>query len=152
MADARSAGSQQPAADDDLIQGMTETGMDATSLANLREALDDEPQAATADTDPFSRLWAKPKAFDGIWPENVPVVRAFLAVCSQWRVTPVSGGGMMTPAGGVIAPTVPLYIGLDYAAARVGLDAELIEVTPTLWRGLRVMEAEACAALNEGLK
>ncbi|UPJ65228.1 DUF1799 domain-containing protein [Bradyrhizobium sp. 191] len=125
--------------------------MDATSLANLRDALDDDASAAP-DRDPFAKVWARANAFEGIWPENVAVVRAFLAVCSQWRVTPVSGGGMMTPAGNVIAPTVPLYIGLDYAAARAGLDAELIEVTPTLWQGLRVMEGEACKALNEDLK
>lgn len=152
MADARSAGQHQPAADDDLIQGMAETGMDATSLANLRDALDDETPAATTDADPFARIWARPNAFEGVWPENVAIVRAFLAVCSQWRVTPVSSGGMMTPAGNVIAPTVPLFIGLDYAAVRTGLDAELIEVTPTLWQGLRVMEGEACQALNEDLK
>lgn len=125
--------------------------MDATSLANLRGALDDDASAAPTDTDPFARIWAKANAFEGIWPENVAVVRAFLAVCSQWRVTPVSGGGMMTPAGSVIAPTVPLYIGFDYAAVRAGLDAEMIEVTPSLWQGLRVMEGEVCKALNGDL-
>lgn len=126
--------------------------MDAISLVNLREALDGDASVTATDRDPFAPIWARPNAFEGIWPENVAVVRAFLAVCSQWRVTPVSSGGMMTPAGCVIAPTVPLYIGLDYAAARAGLEAELIKVTPSLWQGLRVMEGEACKALNEDLK
>lgn len=126
--------------------------MDATSLANLRDALDDDSPATMSDRDPFAHLWARETAFDGIWPEHVAIVTAFLAVSSQWRVAPVSSGGMMTAAGGVMSPTTPLFIGLDYASVRAGFDAELIEVTPTLWRGLRVMEAEACAALNEGLK
>lgn len=151
MADARSAGQDQSAADDDLIHGMTDAGMDATSLANLRDALDGDAGAVAPARDPFERIWARPNAFEGIWPEHAGIARAFLAVCSQWRVTPVSGGGVAGPAGAMIAPTVPLYLGLDYAAVRAGLDAELIEVTPTLWQGLRVMEAEACKALNEDL-
>lgn len=126
--------------------------MDAASLANLQSAISDGASIPAAEGDPFAKLWSRENAFDGIWPEHVSIVTAFLAVCSQWRVSPVSQGGMMTPASGMIAPTAPLFIGLDYASVRVGLDAELIDVTPTLWRGLRVMEAEACAALNEGLK
>jgi hypothetical protein len=34
-------------------------------------------------------------------------------------------------------------IGLDYAAARAGLEAEGIEVTPEVWRDLRAIEAGA---------
>lgn len=112
--------------------------MDAASLANLREALG----AAQA-------LGGEDGEYEGLWREHVPVVDAFLAVCRQWRTVPAGGGGVISPMGGAIAPVVPLFIGLDYAAVRVGLDAELIEVTPDLWRGLRVMEDAACAELNE---
>ncbi|MGJ5203641.1 DUF1799 domain-containing protein [Bradyrhizobium sp. HKCCYLR20261] len=112
--------------------------MDAESLDHLRRALMADDAEATAAQE-----------FDGLWPENVPVVEAFLAVASQWRVVPRSAGGMITPVGGHIAPTVPLVVGLDYAGVRAGLDAEGIAVTPTLWRGLRAMEAAACAAFNE---
>jgi len=110
--------------------------MDADSLAALRETI--EGNAPTIDEE-FAR----------VWPDNVPIVEAFLAVATQWRVLACSPGGAIGPAGGAIGPTVPVYIALDYAAVRAGLDAENIEVTPELWRGLRVMESSAAAALNE---
>ncbi|WP_316171037.1 DUF1799 domain-containing protein [Bradyrhizobium sp. SZCCHNRI1058] len=121
-----------------LIADAQRAGMDAVSLDNLREALSADSFEADADQE-----------FDGIWAEHVPVVTAFLAVASQWRVVTRSSGGMLAPAGGMIAPTVPVVIGLDYAGVRAGLDAEGIVVTPELWRSLRVMEAAACAAFNE---
>lgn len=99
-------------------------GMDAKSIAHLRAAM----QIPTEDDE------------TGIWPENSDTVAAFLAVSTQWRVVAI-GGGFSAPA--------LIYIGLDYAAVRVALDAEAIPVTPVLWRGLRVMESAACAALNE---
>lgn len=34
------------------------------------------------------------------------------------------------------------YIGLDYANVRAGLDGAGITVTPALWTGLTIMEAE----------
>lgn len=77
---------------------------------------------------------------DGVWPDNWPIVQAFLAVATQWRVATIGGG---------MAPALPILIGLDYAAVRVALDAEAIGVTPELWRGLRVMEDEAVKATNE---
>jgi hypothetical protein len=101
--------------------------MDAASLANLVEAL-----KAPAPIDGSG---------EGLWPEHVATVQAFLFVCTQWRVVPVGGG---------FAASRILTIGFDYAGVRAGLDAEGIEVTPELWRGLRVMEQEAVAALNEG--
>ena len=75
-----------------------------------------------------------------VWPENVPALNAFLAVDSQWRVVPIGGG---------LAPTRPLFLGLDYAAVRVGLEAAGITITPALWADLRVLEDEARKALNE---
>lgn len=119
-----------------MIEGARNAGMDADSLAALRETIDGPATAADDE-------------FDRIWPENIPVVEAFLAVATQWRVLACSVGGAIGPAGGALAPTVPVYISLDYAAVRAGLDAENIAVTPQLWRGLRVMESAAAAALNE---
>jgi hypothetical protein len=100
-------------------------GFDPESIANLVKAL--SGPAPTAGQ------------CEGVWPEHALIVQAFLAVSLQWRVASLGGGW---------APMVPMWIGLDYAAVRVGLDAEGIAVTPELWRGLRVMEAEACEALN----
>lgn len=120
-----------------MISGMQAAGMDAASLANLREALGNSQPGHGSDE------------FDGLWREHVPVVDAFLAVSSQWRTASAGAGGMITPAGGVIAPNALVFIGLDYAAVRVGLDAEGIVVTPELWRDLRTIEAAAASALNE---
>lgn len=72
---------------------------------------------------------------DGIWHQNEPALRAFLAVATQWRY---SGGGMG-----------PLFaIGLDYGAARAGLRMAGIKVTPELWSDVQVIEAAATAAMN----
>jgi hypothetical protein len=114
------------------------SGMDEQSLANLRATLDaPAPQA----TDEFG--------FDGVWPEHVEIVEAFIAVSTQWRAVTIGGGGFAGMGGAAIAPARPMWIGLDYAAVRVSLDALGIAVTPDLWRGLQVMEYAACAALNE---
>jgi Phage related hypothetical protein (DUF1799) len=72
---------------------------------------------------------------DGVWPENVPAVLAFLQGCTQWRVVPVGMGGM-------------LVTGLDYGALRVGLDAAEVRVTPELWGDIRIIESGAMAAMN----
>lgn len=98
--------------------------MDAVSIANLRAALEIPEAEAVVD----------------VWPENWDIVCAFVAVATQWRTAAI-GGGFSAPA--------LIHIGLDYASVRVALDAEGIAVTAGLWRGLRVMEAAAKAALNE---
>ncbi|ACF01849.1 hypothetical protein Rpal_3347 [Rhodopseudomonas palustris TIE-1] len=110
--------------------------MDAESIAELTEAL-----AAPALIEPAD--------YAGVWPEHADTVRAFLAVASQWRTTAIGGGGFATMGGGAAAPLRLVYVSLDYTAVRAGLDAEQIAITPALWRGLRIMEAAACAALNE---
>ncbi|MFN3971243.1 MAG: DUF1799 domain-containing protein [Gemmobacter sp.] len=61
-----------------------------------------------------------------VWRGHTAAVRAFLAVSTQWRV---GGAGVV--------------IGLDYAAARAGLEAEGTTVTPEVWRDLRAIEAGA---------
>jgi len=103
--------------------------MDEQSLANLREAL----RVQTEDE------------HDGVWSENWDTVYAFATVGSQWRVVAIGGGGGgFAPA----LPSRPFFIGLDYSAVKIALDAEQIVITKELWIGLRIMEAEACAALN----
>lgn len=99
--------------------------MDAASLIHLADALG----ASSIELSNF-----------GVWPGNWPTVEAFLAVGTQWRTTPIGGG---------FAPLSVLWVGLDYTAVRTSLDAEGINVTPELWRGLRAMEYAACAVLNE---
>lgn len=76
---------------------------------------------------------------EGVWPQNATIVEAFLAASSQWRTAPIGGGP---------GPVGIMFIGLDYAGARAGIEASGIPVTPELWAGLRVMEAEARDALN----
>lgn len=101
--------------------------MDPQSLANLRAAM--QPDDDASDADVFE-----------VWSDHWDIVLAFLAVATQWRVVGLGGG---------FEPSRIRFVGLDYAAVRVALDAEAIAVTPELWRGLRVMEDAACAALNE---
>jgi len=71
---------------------------------------------------------------DGVWPDNVPAVLAFLAAATQWR-TGTAGDRLV-------------WIGLDYAGARAGIEAAGLRLDPAVWEGLRVMEAEARDALN----
>lgn len=70
-----------------------------------------------------------------IWPENEAVFGAFLSVATQWRAVALADGKVH-------------WLGLDYAAARAGLGAEGMDVTPELWRGLCVIERAARSALN----
>lgn len=42
-----------------------------------------------------------------------------------------------------------VYLGLDYAGARAGLDAAGIDITPDLWAGLQTMEVAAIEELNQ---
>lgn len=67
------------------------------------------------------------------------MVRAFLAVSTQWRVVSIGGG---------LAPASTYWIGLDYQGVEVGLRGAGIDATPELWAGVRVMEAAARATLN----
>uniref|UniRef100_UPI00345BF9D0 DUF1799 domain-containing protein n=1 Tax=Roseovarius sp. BRH_c41 TaxID=1629709 RepID=UPI00345BF9D0 len=72
----------------------------------------------------------------GIWPQNVPVVRAFLAVCNQWRTVSAGLAGFRV-------------VGLDYTAARAGLRMSGIRITPQLWAEVQVIESAAVAAMRE---
>lgn len=63
-------------------------------------------------------------------------MRAFLAICNQWRTMPAGLGGVRV-------------IGLDYGAARAGLEMSGIVVSPDLWAELQVIEGAAVAAMRE---
>ncbi|MEX0971528.1 MAG: DUF1799 domain-containing protein [Paracoccaceae bacterium] len=76
---------------------------------------------------------AEPEDF-GVWPQNFKIVRAFVAITSQWRVVGSMDGLM--------------FLGLDYAGVRAGLKAARIKLSPDEWGQLRLMENAAVAALN----
>lgn len=73
--------------------------------------------------------------YEGLWPEHVEAVNAFLVASTQWRV--VAGLSRL------------VTLGLDYVGAKAGIEAAGITITPPLWSALRVMEIAACAELNE---
>lgn len=63
------------------------------------------------------------------------VVDAWMVVCTQWRVTSMANGQV-------------LWLGLDYASVKVGLDGAGTTLTTGQWSSLRMMERVASAALN----
>lgn len=67
-----------------------------------------------------------------MWPEHLPALEAFLAICGQWRQ---SAKGR--------------FFGLDYTAVRAGFDLAGLEVTADLWSDVQLIEAGALKALNE---
>lgn len=66
-------------------------------------------------------------------------MRAFMSVNTQWRVVAASG----------LSGFWLRWIGLDYAAARAGIEAAGVAMTPALWEGVRVMEKAALPVLNK---
>ena len=76
---------------------------------------------------------------EDVWRENWPIVEAFLAAATQWRVAALAG----EEAGRLF------FIGLDYAGALPGIAAAGIAMTPEIFEGLRIMEAAARDAINE---
>ena len=79
-------------------------------------------------------LAGEPQGFK-VWPENMPIVEAWLAIATQWRTVALADGRV-------------LWLGLDYASVKVGLDAERHALSGQQWAGLRVMERSAGTALN----
>jgi len=63
-------------------------------------------------------------------------VRAFLAVCNQWRAVPSGLGGARV-------------IGLDYGAAEAGLRLSGIVPAPDLWAAVQVIEGGALETMRE---
>jgi hypothetical protein len=75
---------------------------------------------------------------EGVWPDNVAAVEAFLLVASQWRTV------MRETVAGIRIH----YMGLDYGAAHAGLALAGVAVDPRTWWRVRVIEAAAREALN----
>jgi hypothetical protein len=73
--------------------------------------------------------------WEGVWPDHVDAVEAFLAVATQWRVV----AGLDAAA----------WVGLDYAGCREGFALAGIEVDPMTWSQIRAIEAGAINALNK---
>lgn len=95
--------------------------------------------AGEQDLAPLEKRAAEGRDGIGVWPENWPVIVAFVAVATQWRV--VWLGGL---EGGTLMRT-----GLDYAGVRAALDMLGLKATPDLFGGLQVMEKAALEAWSE---
>ncbi len=70
-----------------------------------------------------------------VWPDNMPIVDAWLIVCTQWNTVSLTNGQV-------------LYHGLRYGDAKIALDTAEVFLRPAQWSGLRLMERVASAALN----
>jgi hypothetical protein len=65
----------------------------------------------------------------------VAALEAFLCIATQWRMAGLADG------------TVHIT-GLDYTAARAGLELAGVDMTPALWTEVRTIEIGARAAMN----
>lgn len=72
---------------------------------------------------------------EGIWPENLEAVLAYVEVCTQWRIIARADGSERA-------------IGLDYAGVETGLKMAQVKVTASLWSDLQMIEIGARAAMN----
>ena len=79
--------------------------------------------------------WEDETGFEGIWDSNEPALLAFLHVSGQWRTVSRGLGGSH-------------YLGLDYTAAKFGLDLAGVTVSPATWMDLRLIENGALEELN----
>lgn len=70
-----------------------------------------------------------------VWPVNMPIVDAFLAVATQWRTVALVDGRVM-------------WMGLDYTAVHAHLAAIAVVLNPGQLLRLGTMEREASDALN----
>lgn len=77
---------------------------------------------------------AEPEGFQ-VWPVNMPVVRAWNAIDTQWRTETLADGRVH-------------WIGLDYAAVRAGYDMGGLRIEPRIWAGVQLMERAASVVLN----
>lgn len=73
-----------------------------------------------------------------IWDDHVPAWRAWCAVSGQMRTMPLS----------TMESARIVFLGLDYAAAKVGLDLAGIEIGPEIWDEVRTIEGAAIEELN----
>ncbi|MBJ2150603.1 DUF1799 domain-containing protein [Paracoccus sp. IB05] len=82
---------------------------------------------------------AEPAAVE-IWAEHLPAWEAWCAISGQWRTAPLS----------TMEQAKVIFLGLDYAAARHGLDLAEVRVSPEIWDDVRSIEAGAIEELNRG--
>ncbi|MBP0483939.1 DUF1799 domain-containing protein [Sagittula sp. M10.9X] len=88
---------------------------------------------------PADALQHRDEGHEGVWPEHVPAVEAFLAIGDQWDILQIT-----SPMG---APGLH-YRGLDPLRAEASLRLAGIEMTPKLWAEVRAIEQGARDALN----
>ena len=74
---------------------------------------------------------------DGVWPENAGAVHAFLEICTQFRTVAHFDGSLQRT-------------GLDYPAARAGLELAGVEMSRELWDAIRGIEMGVLTAHREG--
>ncbi len=107
--------------DDEVLADARRFGASAAELAGLRQIL------LAGQADALS-----------VWADNAPVVAAFVVTATQWRTALDLVDGRMRL----------VWIGLDYAGAKVSIEQSGMTISPALWTGLRIMEAAARDALN----
>lgn len=73
-----------------------------------------------------------------LWEEHLAAWEAWSAIATQWRVVAISNMEM----GRVV------WMGLDYGAAKAGLDLAGMNVTPATWAEVRCIEEGATLELN----
>jgi len=74
---------------------------------------------------------------EGLWPEHLEALSAFLAIAGQWRCTALPNGAL-------------LWTGLDYGAAQAALALAGLAPPPETWAQVRQIEAGAIKELNRG--
>lgn len=79
-----------------------------------------------------------PEQVAGLWLEHLPAWQAWCEISGQWRTIALS-----TEAGARV-----VWVGLDYAAAKYGLEMAGISVTPACWAEVRLIEEGATEELN----
>lgn len=70
-----------------------------------------------------------------VWPQNMPIIHAFLSIANQWHLVPIGAGRIY-------------WQGLDYVRASAGLGLAGISLSPLQWSWVRVMERAAASVLN----
>lgn len=79
-----------------------------------------------------------------LWDLHLPAWCAWQQVCGQWRTLTPTVSAMGT------SQTRVIWLGLDYTAARAGLEMAGVEITPDLWAEVRAIETGAIEELNRG--
>ena len=114
-------GGRTSGSNDDALAEARAFGMPASEIAKL------ENRAAAREP-------------EGLWPQNVPAIRALDAAFSQWRTA------LVVTAGGLASRIT----GLDYAAANVAWLALGIALTADEFSVLQSAEGFAVTLLNGG--